>query len=415
MANTLLSIDMILNQILVEVKNRLVVANMVDRQLDAAVSGNDRNGSIKVRRPVYYQDVEGPDITGLIKDTQQATANLTLNRQPVVPLQFTQNELTLQMSDFSKRIISPAADRIAQSVETEIFDVASASFGNHVGTPGTPPTTTKSIGDASALLSDIGAPFGDRWGCYSPQAALGISDNLKTLFTQPVARDALSDSKMGRIHRIDLHESQSVARHTNGNFTTGSTPLVAGAGQETTYVLAGDAWSQTLNTDGWVFTVGTLTKGDHFTIDTLETTNRATNKGVGILQDFVVLADATSDGAGLMTVTISPPIITEGPYQTVSVNTGGTAVADGLAIVPKGTENAVVTHNVVAHQNALTLGFAMLEPPQGGQKFARSSLDGISMAITSDYDINTANNIWRVETLFGVLAQNPLLGVIHGG
>ena len=30
-------------------------------------------------------------------------------------------------------------------------------------------------------------------------------------------------------------------------------------------------------------------------------------------------------------------------------------------------------------------------------------------------DIKTAKNIWRVETLFGVLAQNPLMGVIHGG
>lgn len=414
MANSLLTIDMVTQQMLVELKNRLVLGRLVDRQWDDQVDDPKIGGSIRIRRPVYYTSTPGPDITGDILDTVQRNATLTLDQNPVVPLQFTQNELTLSMTNFAQRILAPAADRIAQEVESAIATEAMNKFAFVTGTPGTPPSTSGSVGDASAILSNAGVPFSDRWGAYAPDAAIDISDSLKTLFSQPIARDALTDSRMGRIHRIDMHESQSIGRHTNGTFTTLATPLINGAGQETDYVTDGSDWQQSLITDGWNASLSTVTEGDHFTIDTVESANRATNQGTGNLQQFVVLAAGTS-ATGDLTLSISPPIITEGAYQTVSINTGVTVLPDGLALTFIGTEDAVVTQNIVAHENAITIGFAQLAPPAGGQKFSRQSLDNITMSITSDYDILTANNIWRVETLFGVTAQNPMMGVIHTG
>jgi hypothetical protein len=286
-------------------------------------------------------------------------------------------------------------------------------FAFVTGTPGTPPSTSGSVGNASAILSNAGVPVSDRWGAYAPDAAIDISDSLKTLFSQPIARDALTDSSMGRLHRIAMHESQSIGRHTNGHFTDGATVLINGAGQETDYATDGSDWQQSLITDGWGGS-NTVKEGDHFTIATVESVNRATNQGTGNLQQFVVLADQV-DTVADMVISISPPIITEGAYQTVSINTGVTVLPDGLALTFIGTEDAVVTQNLVAHRNALTIGFAQLAPPEGGQKFSRKSLDGVTMSITSDYNILTANNIWRVETLFGVTAQNPMMGVIHTG
>lgn len=414
MANSLLTIDMVTQQMLVELKNRLVLGRLVDRQWDDQVDDPKIGGSIRIRRPVYYTSTPGPDITGDILDTVQRNATLTLDQNPVVPLQFTQNELTLSMTNFAQRILAPAADRIAQEVESAIATEAMNKFAFVTGTPGTPPSTSGSVGDASAILSNAGVPFSDRWGAYAPDAAIDISDSLKTLFSQPIARDALTDSKMGRLHRIDMHESQSIGRHTNGTFTTLATPLINGAGQETDYETDGSDWQQSLITDGWNASLSTVTEGDHFTIDTVESVNRATNQGTGNSQQFVVLAAGTSV-TGDLTLSISPPIITEGAYQTVSINTGVTVLPDGLALTFIGTEDEVVTQNIVAHQNAITIGFAQLAPPAGGQKFSRQSLDNITMSITSDYDILTANNIWRVETLFGVTAQNPMMGVLHTG
>lgn len=414
MANSLLTIDMVTQQMLVELKNRLILGNLIDRQWDSQVSDPKIGGSIRIRRPVYYTSTPGPDITSDLLDTTQRNATLTLDQNPVVPLQFSQNELTLEMTEFASRILAPAADRIAQDVETAIATEAANKFAFVTGTPGTPPSTSGSVGNASAILSNAGVPVSDRWGAYAPDAAIDISDSFKTLFSQPIARDALTDSSMGRIHRIDMHESQSIVRHTNGTFTTSATPLIVGAGQQTDYATAGTAWSQTLATDGWNVSSSTVTEGDHFTLATVESVNRATNQGTGNLQQFVVLADGTSS-TGTLTLTISPPIITEGAYQTVSINTGVTVLPDGLALTFIGTEDAVVTQNIVAHKNAITIGFAQLAEPAGGQKFSRKSMDGITMSITSDYEILTANNIWRVETLFGVTAQNPMMGVIHTG
>lgn len=414
MANSLLTIDMVTTQMLVELKNRLVLGRLVNTQWDSQVDDPKIGGSIRIRRPVYYTSTAGPDITGDLLDTTQRNATLTLDQNPVVPLQFTQNELTLEMTEFASRILAPAADRIAQDVESAIATEAMNKFAFVTGTPGTPPSTSGSVGDASAILSNAGVPFSDRWGAYAPDAAIDISDSLKTLFSQPIARDALTDSRMGRIHRIDMHESQSIGRHTNGTFTTSATPLINGAGQETDYETDGSDWQQSLITDGWNASLSTVTEGDHFTIATVESVNRATNQGTGNLQQFVVLAAGTSV-TGDLTLSISPPIITEGAYQTVSINTGVTVLPDGLALTFIGTEDEVVTQNIVAHPNAITIGFAQLAPPAGGQKFSRKSLDNITMSITSDYEILTATNIWRVETLFGVTAQNPMMGVIHTG
>lgn len=411
LANALLNIDMITTQFIVELKNRMVFGNLIDRQWDSTVSTANFNGTIRIRRPVYYASTAGPDITGDIEDTIQQNATLTLDQNPVVPLQFTQNELTLEMADFTNRIISPAVDRIAQDVESAIAEAAANNFAFLTGTPGTPPSTSVSVGTASAILSDAGVPVGDRWGCYAPQAALNISDNLKSLFSQPNARSGLEESKMGRIHRLNLHESASVVRHTNGHFTTGSTPDINGAAQETTYAIDGDNWSQSLITSGWGGS-GTVKKGDHFTIAGVFSVNRATNQSTGQLQQFIVNADQV-DTAADMVINISPPIILDGAYQTCHTASG--TLADALLLTFIGVEDAEVTQNIVAHRNAITIGFAELAPPAGGQKFSRKVMDNVSMAITSDYNINTAVNTWRVETLFGVAVQNPMMGVIHTG
>lgn len=69
----------------------------------------------------------------------------------------------------------------------------------------------------------------------------------------------------------------------------GGTPLVAGASQTGT----------NLNTDGWPATTTVLRRGDLFTIG-------------GLIPVYSVTADVVSDGAGLATLPINPPIYAGG-------------------------------------------------------------------------------------------------------
>ena len=77
-----------------------------------------------------------------------------------------------------------------------------------------------------------------------------------------------------------------------------------------------------------------------FTIASVYAVNPATKASTGRLQTFTVLADADSGAStGPAALTISPPIITSGAFQTVN-----SAPADNAAITVKtgtgGTDTA---------------------------------------------------------------------------
>jgi hypothetical protein len=122
------------------------------------------------------------------------------------------------------------------------------------------------------------------------------------------------------------------------------------------------------------------------------------------LQTFTVTADATSGAStGPATLTVSPPLITSGPYQTVTA-----APADNAVITVKtGTAGASYPQNMAFHPDAITLAMAPLDLPSDGVSAARESLDGISIRSARQYDIDSDKTIFRFDILYGVKAQNP--------
>ena len=111
----------------------------------------------------------------------------------------------------------------------------------------------------------------------------------------------------------------------------------------------------------------------------------------GDLQTFTVTADATSGAStGPATLTISPPIITSGPYQTVTA-----APADNAAITVKtGTASTSYPQNLGFHKNAITLAMAPLDLPTDGASAARESFKGISIRSARQYDITNDKTVF---------------------
>jgi hypothetical protein len=141
-----------------------------------------------------------------------------------------------------------------------------------------------------------------------------------------------------------------------------------------------------------------------FTIAGVNSVNRRTRQDTGDLQTFSVTADAASgSGAGVATLTVTPPMITSGPYQTVTA-----APADGAAIVVKtGTGGATHPQNIGCHKNAITLAMAPLDMPTDGASSARESFKNISIRSVRQYDITNDKTVFRFDILFGVKVQNP--------
>lgn len=405
MANSLKTDD-IIREALVLLKNNIVMADKVDRQLDNDFEGKVGD-TIRVRRKTRFAAVSGPDVTGAIADIVEGTVAVQLQHQRTVPFEISSKELTLDIDEFSSRYLEPAVMELVQQVESEIGNVYT-SIPGFVGTPGTIPSTFLNLGDGKVYLDEMGVPIDrQRCGFFTPEAAISLADGLKGVFPSNIATRAIEQATIGNYVGFDIIESQSLPTHTVGNY--GGTPLVDGASQDVTYDSVKDTYSQTLVTDGWTnSTTGILKAGDVFTIDGVNAVNQPTRNSTGKLRTFTVLADADSGATtGPATLTITPPIITSGAQQTVDA-----APADDAAIsVVSGTANASYGQNLLFHRNAITLAMANLAMPMGGANASRESMDGISVRVVMDYDALRDVNIIRLDVLFGVVVQNHLFAV----
>ena len=382
-----------------EFLNSLVMGQKVDRQLDSQFQ--KVGASIQVRRPVMFEASSGATL-GSATDIEERAATVTLDQRQKVHFEITSQDMTLSVEDMTNRFIRPAMEELAQKVETDLGAVYS-NIGNFTGTPGTTPTTFLTVASTGAVLSKLGTPMADRCLFVNADAAVALADGLKTVFPTDIATKAIEEASVGRYGRFDIFESNSLATHTVGVAT--GTPLVNGTAQDTTYALAGDSWTQSLITDGWTNdTAGILLAGDVITIAGVNSVNRRTRVDTGDLQTFTVTADAAAGATtGPATLTISPPMITSGPYQTVTA-----APADGAAIVVKtGTAGSSYPQNIGFHKNAITLAMAPLDMPTDGASAARENFKGISIRSVRQYDITNDKTVFRFDILYGVKAQNP--------
>ena len=400
MSNALITTSKITRHAVKEFLNSLQIASKVDRQLDSEF--RKVGDTITVRRPVMFVSQDGATL-GSATDIEEVGASVVLDQRKHVHFAITSKDLTLSIEDFNTRYIQPAMAELAQQVESSLAD-SYKQIGNFVGTPGVAPSTFLEVGAAAKVLSKLGTPMNVRWNAfYDEDASLALADGLKSVFPTEIAKKAIEEAAIGRYSKFMLFENQSLKLHTVGVAT--GTPLVNGATQETTYAASGAAWAQTIITDGWTnSTAGILLAGDVITFAGVNSVNRRTRVDTGDLQTFVVTADAASGAStGPAALTISPPIITSGPYQTVTA-----APADGAAIVVKtGAGGTKHKQNLAFHPNAITLAMAPLDMPTEGASASRESFDNISIRTVTQYAIGTDTTTYRFDILFGVKAQNP--------
>jgi len=371
----------------------------VDRQLDSQFQ--KVGASIQVRRPVMFTASSGATL-GTATDIEERAATVTLDQRQKVHFEVTSQDMTLSVEDMTSRFIRPAMEELAQKVETDIGGIYT-DIGNFSGTAGTTPTTFLSVATAGAVLSKLGVPMESRSLFVNADASVALSDGLKTVFPSDIAKKAIEEAMVGRYGRFDIFESNSGSTHIVGVAT--GTPLINGASQNTTYAASGDAWNQALATDGWTnSTTGILLAGDVITIAGVNSVNRRTRVDTGALQTFTVTADANSGATtGPASLTVSPPLITSGPYQTVTA-----APADGAVITVKtGAGGSSHPQNLGFHKNAITLAMAPLDLPTDGASAARESFKGISIRSVRQYDITNDKTVFRFDILYGIKAQNP--------
>lgn len=404
MPNAILNTSLVLNEGIMHLENELVAGAMV--HADYSDSFENVGSTVNIRRPAQYTvQRDNLDITGGVQDIEQATIPVTLDKTATIAIKLTAKERTLSFDRFSEDILKPAMIQMKDEIEAHIASLY-PKFYHFSGTPGTVPGTFLALGDVGARMTDQAVPMSGRMALHGTDASLALADGLKGVFVQDMAKTALAEAKIGKYAGFDNYTWVHAPTHTVGGL--GGTPLVNGGAQGTTYALSKQTWSQSLVTDGWTAAAANrLRAGDVFTIAGVNSVNPVSKQNTGRLQTFTVLSDVSSDASGNATVTISPPIIATGAFQTVSA-----VPADNAPItVRTGSANTPYKQSLLLNKNAITLVTRALDIPQGqGLRTTTKTGNRVTVSCSEFMDGKTLEQTMRFDMLYQATVIDPRLG-----
>lgn len=387
--NTLLTPSIISKETLVILENNLVMAAKVNRQFENQFV--KIGSSLTIRKPNRFTVSTGPGLQ--IQNVTEPSTSITISNQRHVDFQFSSQDLTLTIEEFSERYLKPAAAELANRLD---YDVAQnwTAIWNEVGTPGVIPAAYSSVAAVGQRMDEGAVPQDGRVLTLNPAAYWSLDNALISLYVRSVAEPALKGF-LANIANMELYQDQNMPTQTVGAFA--GTGVVNGANQT----------GGNLVTNGWTASVtGLFNPGDVFTLAGVYAVNPKSRVSTGALQNFVVTAAVNSDSGGNATIPISPSIVLTGPYQTVSASP-----ANLTAVSVKGTASTQYGQNLGFVRDTFGLVTVPMEIPEGVDFAARETYKNVSMRIIRAYDINNDVFPCRIDILYGTATYYPELGV----
>lgn len=395
MANTLLTPQVITNELLRRFKNNLGFAGAVRHEYDDrfANSGGKIGDTLNVRVPVKFGASDGAAL--VTQDVTESSVPLVIDTQKHVGFSFTSKDRTLTIDRFGDRYLNSAAVALANQFDVDGLTMAYQATYNSIGTPGTVPGTFKLYTQAGALLDKNSCPMdADRSLIMNADMQVEILDATKGLFqSSSQIKRQYEKGRMGTAAGFDWIQDQNVRTHTVG--ALGGTPLVNGAAQT----------GASLITDGWTAAAAPRgKKGDTFTVAGCFAVNPVSGDTLSHLQQITLTADVSSDGSGNATLPISPSLIATGASKTVSA-----LPADNAAITWIGAANVLTPQGIAFHKEAFAVAMVPMDLPEGVHSAARSTdkETGMSIRIVSQYNIETDKFVTRADIMYGWKALIP--------
>ena len=393
MSNTLLTIDQITRKSLVVLHQKLNFIGNIDRQHEASFGNEGRQigDSIRIRLPNQFT-VRTGQVWSAPAITEQSV-NLTVNRYRGVDMNFSDQDFTLRIEDFTARHIEPAMSVLAAHIENDAMSMFNSVYQavNNVGAP----IGTRPVGQARKVLTDALAPTSDRTLILSTQDNLDYIDAVKGLFQDSTSiAKQYREGMTGRNAGFDVYENTLIPTPTTGTMPALTTMTVSGANQT----------GSTVNIVAPGANTTTFAVGDIVTFAGCFRVHPETKQSTGDLQQFVVTAAFTANGTTPVALSISPAIVTSGARQNVSASPSNTG-----AVAKIGGASAVYRPSVAFHRDAFTFATADLPLPKGTDMASRKVMDGISMRMIRDFDSVNARFITRLDVLYGYTAQRPEL------
>jgi hypothetical protein len=402
MADSFLTHSMIAERSLFDLQNQLTMSKHVYRgyngEFNAAVGGYKKGNSVTVQLPNKFR-AKTSTIALDVVDIQEQSTTVTVDEIAHVDWDFLENDLTLEIANFSKKYIRPATITLANVVDLNGCKEY-VNLYNLVGTPGTTPATFGVLADAATRMDNEAIPRTDRLCIFSPKAHWSMADGeLKGVFQQNIVDKLLRKGFVGNFALMDFFMDQNIQTHLVGDHSADApTPVMNGSTSE---------GATSIVTNGWGGS-NDLHKGDIITIAGVVGVNPISGQAWegNELRQFVVTADIVDTSAD-MTIAISPKIYSSAaaennlPYQTVV-----TLPQNGAAITVVGTASTSYPQNMAFHPDCFALTMVpYARPKSAGQSVmwgqASDPKLGLSITVATAFDIDAYKEITRLDILYG--------------
>jgi hypothetical protein len=387
MTQTLITPAALTRESLRVLHQKLNFIGSINRQYDDqyAKKGAKIGSDLKIRMPNRFVVRSGKTLN--TQDVVEESQTLTVATQKGVDMNFTSAELTMSLDDFSGRYIEPAMAVLAANMEYDAMTMYKDVY-NAQWTPASALSYNEVLNGRVRMQRGL-APLKGRTANLNPQDMVDLVKDTKTLFNdQAQLSKQYKEGYMGRAASFDFMENTLWPGHTRG---------AAGASYVVNTSSGITSGSSSIAVTG---DTGSFAQGDVFTIVGVNSVHPETKVDTGVLQQFVVTA---LSAGGAVSLTVSPTPVTSGAKQNVVINSAGS----GKSVVIAGTASGADTTSLLYHEDAFTFATADLIMPDGVDFSAREVVDGISMRIVRQYDINNDNLPCRLDVYYGYKTLRP--------
>lgn len=310
--------------------------------------------------------------------------------------------------EISEQYLRPAMEQIAQEMDTRAALFAYQNANNIVGVLGTDPNSAITFMQARQRLKNLaGATRGSDNAMIVPSSVYtALVPVLQALFnpTDEIS-EQYKEGSLGRLWNFDWYESESLFRHTAGQYQNAVTLAAASAGGTTLSIT---------DTAGDIFNVG-----DVFSIANVNQVNPMTRRFVSqVAKTFVVTSPLTGTG-GPDTLNISPAIFLPGSqYQNVDSTP---AQGAALTLFPGTTSpnNKTSGQGLWLNKDAFAMVGVKLQSPKATEltSQARDKKTGIPVRFVRMYSPTEKKmtNSWDTCIGFGQLYADSCAGRVLCG
>jgi hypothetical protein len=218
MANTFITPSVIASRGLATLYNNTVLAALVSRDFDAEFSGKVGD-TITIRKPATFTAAtfDKTARTTTWQDATEDSVTVTLDTIKHVPFHVTDEQMTLNVTDFQTQLLNPAMEALVQAIDGDLaeklVDVAEGAGGGGTVRMSDDPATTDSANyvfrKAREKLTRNKLPLTDRYAVLSPEGTtVALGDEIFLAADKSGSTDALRDAIVGRALGFETYETQ---------------------------------------------------------------------------------------------------------------------------------------------------------------------------------------------------------------